>query len=81
MQEVISKITYHFLSLFKDDMSTQPEKGHLLIVDDELLAHSKRRKDNDDITQGEILWLKSFSIYIYIIIYNIYNYLLWNINH
>ena len=62
MQEVISKITYHFLSLFKDDLSTQPEKGHLSTDDEEMLARSKRRKDNDDNTQGEILWSRSFTI-------------------
>ena len=62
--EVISKITYHFFSLFKDDMSTQSEKGHLSIVDEAMLVRSKRRKDNDDIADGEMFWSRSFSIYI-----------------
>ena len=54
--ELSSKITYIFFILFKGDMSIHPEKGDLSTVDEEmLLASSKRRKDNDDISHGQIL--------------------------
>ena len=53
--ELSRKITYFFF-LFKVDMSIHPKKGDLSTVDEEmLLVSSKRRKDNDDISHGQIL--------------------------
>ena len=54
--ELSSKITDNVLFLFKGDTSIHPEKGDLSTVDEEmLLVCSKRRKDNDDISHGQIL--------------------------
>ena len=54
--ELSSKRTYIFFFLFKGDFSIHPEKGDLSSVDEEmLLVCSKRKKDNDDISNGQIL--------------------------
>ena len=53
--EYIANI-FFFIFLFKGDMSIHPEKGDLSTVDEEmLLVSSKRQKDNDDISHGQIL--------------------------
>ena len=55
MLELSSKTPFFFF-LFKGDMSIHQEKGDLSTVDEEmLLVCSKRRKDNDDISNGQIL--------------------------
>ena len=54
--ELSSKRTYIFFFVFIGDMSIHPEKGDLSTVDEEMLmVCSKRRKDNDDISNGQIL--------------------------
>ena len=54
--ELSSKITDNVLFIFIGETSIHPEKGDLSIVDEEmLLVCSKRKKDNDDISNGQIL--------------------------
>ena len=66
--ELRSERTYTFFFLFKGDMSIHPEKGYLSNVDEEMWVCSKRRKD---ISQGQILWSSSLTIYaLYFMFYN-----------
>ena len=48
--------------IYKGDKAIHPEKAHLATVD-ETWVGSKRRKDNDNISHGQILCSSSLIVY------------------